>query len=326
MAVGLRKLEKKVLSLMQADSRMSFSVIGKKLRTSQQQVSYTVNSLVRKGVLQQTVTHIDYSKLGVMVFGVFFRVHYVSESSYNKLIEDLVRDKHTSWVATCGGRFDIVTAFFTRNPSMFYDLLRTIMEKHSKQLRNYSVLTWVVRRGFARKNIFGSPGQANESVIGGDQPTVQLDKTDLTILSSLSGDSRVSAVKMAAGLRITPKTILERIKKLESLGVIKGYKSMVDIRKIGYSSRLLLIRYHNVTRELEDKFMSHLRSHPNVLSVVKTLGEWDAEVELEAPDFWELRKAEMKLRQDFAELIQDAEGTPLYHTHKRTFFPEFLLD
>lgn len=324
--IRLKKIDKKVLSRLQMNSRESFSGIGKKLRKSQQQISYTVASLEKKKVIQNMFTLMDYSRFDVIVFGVFFRVNYTSESAYTKLIEGLVKDPHTSWVATCGGRFDLVAAFFTRNPSMFNKVLHGVMESFSKQLRNYSVLTWVVRRGFSRKYLFEHLRGDAETIIGGDREPIKLDLADLKLLDLLANDARASSVLLAGKLDLTPKTVIERIRKLEAKEVIKGYKTLLDLRKIGYSSRLLLIRYHNVLKELEDKFIKFLRAHPNVLSVVKTLGEWDVEVEMEAPDFWDLRKAEMKMREQFAELIQDIEAVPLYHTYKRTFFPKFILD
>jgi DNA-binding Lrp family transcriptional regulator len=46
----LRSVEKRVLSSLELDGRIPFSKIGRNIRKSQQQVSYTANSLIEKGV------------------------------------------------------------------------------------------------------------------------------------------------------------------------------------------------------------------------------------------------------------------------------------
>ena len=94
---------------------------------------------------------------------------------------------------------------------------------------------------------------------------------------------------------------------------------------MGYTSTLLLIKYHNISSELENKLISYLKMHPNVVSAVKTLGEWDIEVEIEVEERTELRKIEMEIRQKFALLIQQIEGISIYQVYKKNFFPRFLI-
>ena len=89
---------------------------------------------------------------------------------------------------------------------------------------------------------------------------------------------------------------------------------------------MYLRRYHNVSANLENKLILYLKTHPNVIEVVKTLGEWDIEIHLEAPSSIDLRKIEMEIRQKFGLLIQRIETVPLYKTYKLNYFPSFLLE
>lgn len=319
----LRKVEKLVLGSLEKNARTPLSLIGKRIRKSQQQVSYTVSSLIDKGVIKGFYSIIEYSKLNVINFRVFFKVSYYDKKKFDEIIEYLTTDPHTSWVVGCGGKYDLICTFFTPNPSQFNKALKSLIAKFPKHLQNYSVLTTVVLRSFGRKYLF--EGLPKQKIFGGDREPEDIDELDLKILNEISENARKSSVKIAAALNITPKTVIERIKRLKKLKVIRGFKPILDSDKMGCVSSLLLIKYHNVSVELENELVDYLKAHPNVLSIVKTLGEWDIEVDVETTNPLELRKIEMEIRQKFSLLIHQIESIPLYTTYRQNYFPKFLI-
>ncbi|MBN1896668.1 MAG: Lrp/AsnC family transcriptional regulator [Candidatus Aenigmarchaeota archaeon] len=323
---NLSGIEQLVLSRLEIDSRMPFSGIGKSIRKSQQQVSYTVGSLTDRGLISRFMSLIDYSKFGVLNFRVYFTVNYIDKSKFDELIDYLVKEPHTSWVVTCGGRYDLICSFFAPNPSHFSKTLRTFMERFPMQLQNYRVLTTVVVRKFGRKYLLKNPGMLQEIVIGGDSEREEVDKTDIRILMELSENARKSSVSIAQELSVSTKTVIDRIKKLYKRGIIKGARPIVNIRKTGFSPGLLMVKYHNITSDAEKEFIEYLRRHPNVRGIAKTLGEWNMEIYLEAKDALEKKMIEMEIRQSFPSLIQQTESIPLYQTYKKCFFPRFLVD
>lgn len=60
-----------------------------------------------------------------------------------------------------------------------------------------------------------------------------LEKKDFEILALIEKDSKSSLKKISRRLRIPQTTIHNRIKKLEKEGVIRGYKAIIDKKKIG---------------------------------------------------------------------------------------------
>jgi len=62
-----------------------------------------------------------------------------------------------------------------------------------------------------------------------------LDELDGRILRNLLVDARQSARQLALKLGISTVTVLSRIKKLEKEKIIKGYTTIIDHEKIGYS-------------------------------------------------------------------------------------------
>jgi Lrp/AsnC family transcriptional regulator, leucine-responsive regulatory protein len=60
-----------------------------------------------------------------------------------------------------------------------------------------------------------------------------IDATDLQILTILQSNARTSNADIARQVGMAPSAILERIRKLEQRGIIKGYEARIDPRALG---------------------------------------------------------------------------------------------
>ncbi|MEK6792531.1 MAG: winged helix-turn-helix transcriptional regulator [Nanoarchaeota archaeon] len=58
---------------------------------------------------------------------------------------------------------------------------------------------------------------------------VKIDELDRKILQILAPNARAQIIDMAHKLKVTPKTMIARIKELERKNVIVGYKTVFDI-------------------------------------------------------------------------------------------------
>jgi DNA-binding Lrp family transcriptional regulator len=109
-----------------------------------------------------------------------------------------------------------------------------------------------------------------------DGLTVEIDEVDLRIIDLLQEDSRLSFNKIASRLGISVGTAYNRVKSMESRGILKGYTVLVDPVKLGYTmSAVILIQAegaHLVDVENEIAKMS------NVVSVYDITGDFDIAV------------------------------------------------
>jgi len=55
-----------------------------------------------------------------------------------------------------------------------------------------------------------------------------LDRTDRRILECLQADGRISNVQLARKVNLTPTPCIERVKRLERQGYIRGYTALLD--------------------------------------------------------------------------------------------------
>ena len=59
------------------------------------------------------------------------------------------------------------------------------------------------------------------------------DAIDLQILASLQEHGRIALTKLAEQVGLSAPSVIERVKKLEDIGIIIGYHATVDARKLG---------------------------------------------------------------------------------------------
>ena len=63
--------------------------------------------------------------------------------------------------------------------------------------------------------------------------TDELDKIDQRILRVLQADGRISNLKLAEAVHLSPTAVLERVKRLTRDGFILGYEARLNPAKLG---------------------------------------------------------------------------------------------
>lgn len=324
--VTLNSTERSVLNLLNSNSRLSFSQIGLKIKKSQQLVSSTVKTLTDKKIINNYYTLIDYSRLGVLNFRVYFKLSYIDKNRVEKFIDYLTNYPHTSWLVNCGGKFDLICSFYALNPSQFYKYLKQIIMKFPKLIKEYTLLTTIVMRLFKSEVSSNTNTYSKEIIIGGDRNIIVLKDVDLSILNLLSENARISSVDIGNKLNLTPKTIISHIKKLETKKIISGYTTQIEPKQMSGNLIILLIKYRNTFVRLEQKFIDYLRTQPDVTRITKTLGEWDLEIILNVEDKERFRNIELEIKEKFASLIYDIQNITIYEERKINFFPKIILE
>lgn len=321
------KLPKKDLRLiyeMDSNYRQPLSSIGRKIRMSQQLVSYKVKSLASNNIILSNLPLIDYSRFGYLNFRVYFKVNYADRKRIEEMLEKMKSHKDIIMILDCEGRYDLMLVFASKNPSAFNKSLRDLISENPEQLKNCMILTTVVQHLFPKKYL--SPKHSElDTVIGGDRDVMVLDPTDMRILLSLIR-GRKSTVEIASDSKVNPKTVMSRIKKMESEGIIKGYRLMINNEMIGVTAKKILIKYHNISVERENELRSFCRRSPNITEFIKTFGEWDLELTVETSSKEEFRSLYLNLRERFEDIIQDFDSFTIFRVHRRQTIPEDFFE
>lgn len=97
-----------------------------------------------------------------------------------------------------------------------------------------------------------------------------IDEIDKQILNILQPDARIANAEIARQIGLAPSAVLERIRKLEERGVIKGFETKIDPALVDYGlTAFIAVRTHECCYET-DKFLTEI---PEVLEVHDVAGE-----------------------------------------------------
>jgi DNA-binding Lrp family transcriptional regulator len=103
---------------------------------------------------------------------------------------------------------------------------------------------------------------------------VGLDKTDVKIIKTVLGNSRLSAREIARHAGVSVGTVISRMKAMENEKMIKGYTAMLDHEKFGYELTVVTEIIVSKGKLLEtDREIAKI---PNVVAVYDVTGESDA--------------------------------------------------
>ncbi len=124
-----------------------------------------------------------------------------------------------------------------------------------------------------------------------------VDKIDRLILNLLQEDCTLSYSKIAARIGVSVGTAYNRIKHLETKGLIKGYSLLVDSAKIGYS--LTAVIFVQVEGDHLSMLEREIAESQSVVAVYDLTGEFDAMV-----------IAKFKDREGLSDFIKYLAGMP----------------
>lgn len=103
-----------------------------------------------------------------------------------------------------------------------------------------------------------------------------IDEMDLKILKRLQLDARVSNVRLAEDVHLSPSACLERVKALEKEGLIRRYVAEFDLAKFCSYVLLMVEVVLDNHREADfERFLAAIRKRDEVLECFKIGGRID---------------------------------------------------
>jgi len=318
----LSKIDLDILYELEKNARQSSSEIAKKLNTSQQVISYRINSLRRKGVIGGFYTVVNFAALGYTSYRTMIRLSNINEHKYKKIIEYLKNNSNVLWLVECGGRWDIIVNFLANNIIHYNKILTDFKNSFPKQIQNYDILTTLNIIDFGRDYFTKKTREIKQiSYFIKEHKFIKIDKIDKAILKSLSENARMGSAEIAKNIGVTANTVVLRIRKMKNSGIIQGFKPLIYLENTPYSSYKALIKLQNMTEVVEKQIINHLRTNANVVGIIKLIGAWDFEIEFEVETRAQMLQLTRSIRDKFGYVIKEFELIPLFHEYKYNFFP-----
>ncbi|KUI24434.1 AsnC family transcriptional regulator [Mycobacterium sp. IS-1496] len=117
-----------------------------------------------------------------------------------------------------------------------------------------------------------------------------IDEVDRRILTALHADARISNSALAESIGIAPSTCHGRVRRLQELGVIRGFYTDINPAALGLSLQAMIsVTLQSNARGRILDFIQHIRSRPQVMDVYFLAGADDFILHVAARDTEDLR-------------------------------------
>ena len=103
---------------------------------------------------------------------------------------------------------------------------------------------------------------------------MNLDPTDLRILTCLQENGRISNQDLADRVALSPSACLRRVRLLEESGVIGGYRAWFDAERLGLELEAIVqVSMRHDVEGWHDTFIAAVQAWPEVLSAYIITGD-----------------------------------------------------
>ncbi len=316
----MTKVIYRILHFLDENSRTTLSKIAKRLKTSEQRVSYTLKSMNKKRQIKGYATVFDYAKFDFNGYLVLFRTSHKKNGS-SELLKNLKDLPEVVWIETLQGKLDISAMFLSQNPSSFNKTLKKFISKHKEDITDNHICTVIVIRKFGRQYLNPWAREGEDKVIGGDRAPVNFSDSEKFVCKALLEKPSAKLKELSKISGTSFKTFSSKLKSLKKRLVIRKFEPILDCDKLGILNKKILLKYSAYDFKIEDELTNFCKENSSVVSVVKTFGSWDLVINFESLKENSFDDFMSELRERFEELIIDFEIVDVKNKETFNYLP-----
>jgi Lrp/AsnC family leucine-responsive transcriptional regulator len=120
---------------------------------------------------------------------------------------------------------------------------------------------------------------------------MKLDSTDIRLLNFLQQDSKKTAKQLGLALDTPVTTVYAKIKRMEELGLIRGYRAILDGSRLGFTATAFVLAtfsYRSLgiteTTLSQREVAKQVATFPEVQEVHIISGDWDLLIKVRTTD------------------------------------------
>lgn len=118
-----------------------------------------------------------------------------------------------------------------------------------------------------------------------DSTPITLDGIDREILRILQIDSQLTNVELSNRIGLSPTPCLRRVKRLEESCFIRGYRAVVDRRKLGYTIMAFVqVTLNQTIDSALEMVETAARERPEIITCTLLTGDYDYLLQVVARD------------------------------------------
>ena len=322
---GLHPIDKRVLFELGRDARQSYREIAQRIKSKKEIVAYHVQDLIDRKVITKFVPVFSLNPLGIFSFKIYLRLHGLTKNAEEQLIQKLVQNPDLCWVAKGVGSWDLLLGMYAPDIVTFGHKKDELLNTLSPYIESYDI-TMIEDALIFNRDYLTEKRSINRDafIFGGKTTPMKLNDEEKKTLSLIKNNGRFAALTLGKTLQEDPRTTFARIKKLEKRKIIQGYTVFLDLKKIGSALHKLCISLssHNAT-EIQ-RLTERIKQFPHVIHLIKAIGSWEFEIELEAHNPQIAHDITRTLKNEFPQTIKRIDSVIITEEEKIEFSPQTL--
>ncbi|GFZ89832.1 Lrp/AsnC family transcriptional regulator [Elstera cyanobacteriorum] len=165
----------------------------------------------------------------------------------------------------------------------------------------------------------------------------KLDRTDLKLLAALQTEGRITNLKLAEKVGLSPSPCLERVKRLEAAGYIKRYSAEIDLDQLCRNVLVYAeVTLKNQRSEDYERFESVIAKIPEVIEAYSIGGGYDYLLKFVCTDVRDYQilsekmiNSDVGIDKFFSHIVikpvKAYAGMPLHHLIEKDNDPSIIL-
>ena len=137
---------------------------------------------------------------------------------------------------------------------------------------------------------------------------MKIDSIDKKILNTLQKNAKITNAKLSKEIGLSPAPTLERVRKLETRGIISGYHAKLDKSKIGLNvSTYVMVSLKSHNKKNLELFIDQINNVDNIVECHHITGSGDFILKVVAKDIESYQKLML-------EKVSEIESTDSLHS------------
>ncbi len=224
--------DRRILTLLDEDSRQHDTKIAREIQKSPQFVRYRILQLQKNGVIIGTNAVIDYHRLGLSKHRLYIKLQNAYPEKVGEIAAYFVTKRSTNWVAQLDGSWDLGAVFLLPQASDFMEIWKEFRTRFGEFINSYMMSIIYEYELYPKRFLYPSAEPKPPLVITQEGDRTSLSRTEQRLVTLLAGDSRLSLISLAKRLGISSTSVAAKIRKLERQGILLGYRTNIRYKTI----------------------------------------------------------------------------------------------
>jgi len=295
----LNQSERKVLTLLEENCRLSANQIAKKTRLSPEGVLKIIKRLEEAKIITRFNTKINYSRVGYKIYPVHIKLLKLNNKIMSEIKRIISKHKTCAWYTFCEGEYDLLLSFKILSEKDKLDmnqLLLEISDNISEKEISVVLHAFEIGKSFLeQKNI-----SKIFSTFDHQLEEVDLSKEEMRLLNILKSNSRDNILDISKKINLSARVVSSKIKKLEKLKVISGFKTKINTATLSFQPCIALVSLGKCNDQELRKFTTYCQQKRGINYLVSQIGKYDIELTIDVHNVNDFYKLMDDIREQFS--------------------------